>query len=66
MKQQSRFARGQKNVKPSRVAPRQESTGIAMQRLPWTNPLKGSEKEIAMAEVTVKGAGLYVGFRMKF
>ncbi len=66
MKQQSRFARGQRNIKPARVASRTETHPIAMEKMPWKNPLKGGEKDVAMADVTVKGAGLFVGFHMSF
>ncbi len=35
-------------------------------RVPWSNPLKGDEKKMAMAEVKTRRSGLFVGFRMKF
>lgn len=38
----------------------------AMKGFPWKNPLKGGIENVAMAEVTMKGAGLFVGFKVKF
>ena len=66
MKQQSRFSRGKENTKLARVAARSEPASISMSKLPWKNPLKGDETKVAMAEVTIKGAGLAVGFRVRF
>lgn len=32
----------------------------------WSNPLRGAYKDIAAAEVTLKGLGLFVGIKFKF
>ncbi len=60
MAQVSRYARGKRN------AARAETPSVDAVRMPWTNPLKGDEKKVAMAEVSVKNKGLHVGFRVKF
>ncbi|MFA4874249.1 MAG: hypothetical protein WC956_02325 [bacterium] len=66
MRQRSRFVRGKENVQPAKIASRSESQSISMEKMPWKNPLKGDETKMAMAEVTIKSAGLYVGFHVKF
>ena len=60
MGQISRYERGKKNIAPSSLR-----AGDAV-KVPWTNPLKGDEKKVAMAEVTMKRMGLNVGFRFRF
>lgn len=32
----------------------------------WSNPLRGGYKDIAAAEVALKGLGLFVGVKFKF
>lgn len=66
MKQKSRFARGRENMKSAKFASGSSDQNISMQNFPWRNPFKGDEKKDASAEVTVKGAGLFVGIRMRF
>jgi hypothetical protein len=62
MKFKSRGERGEKLMKAAKIA----DTSTSMQKFPWSNPLKGSYKDVAMAEVSVKSAGLFVGFKVKF
>lgn len=60
MKIESRGARGEKLAKgPDR------NYDTAMKQFPWRNPLKGGNN-IAMAEVRIKGAGMAVGFKVRF
>lgn len=62
MAQVSRYARGKRNAGKEAA----ESQPVDALRVPWTNPLKGDEKKVAMGQVSVKRAGLHVGFRVKF
>lgn len=62
MKLQSRGDRGKQNAQGVRT----DSNERSMKNFPWKNPLKGGYKDIAMAEVTMKGAGLFVGFKVRF
>lgn len=61
MKLESRGVRGKKLMQK----PRSE-TSASMKEFPWKNPLTGGVGNIAMAEVAIKGAGLSVGFKVRF
>ena len=55
------MSRGERGKKVSR------STGGSLKRLyELRNPLKGDPRKMAYAEVSVKGAGIFVGFSLRF
>ncbi|MFH0799531.1 MAG: hypothetical protein V2A66_05040 [Pseudomonadota bacterium] len=60
MKFKSRGERAEK------ITERPEGVETSLKEFPFKNPLKGGYGNIAMAEVTVKGGGIFVGFHVKF
>lgn len=63
MRGQGRWAKGQRLVQKVAAV---GTGGTSMSEFPWKNPLKGGIEDVAMAEVSMKGAGLFVGFKVKF
>lgn len=55
-----------RGVRGRQLAPKTRSEETRMKGFPWKNPLKGGYQDIAMAEVSVKSAGVYVGIKVKF
>lgn len=61
MKVKSRGERGRRLTQ--KVAGGGETS---MKKFPWKNPFKGGVENVAMAELGIKSAGLFVGFKVKF
>jgi len=60
MKAMSRGARGKAISK---------ATGYKQDTKGWyglKNPLKGDPNQVATAKITIRGAGVFVGFKVKF
>lgn len=61
MKATSRGERGKRLMRAM------DTTGeTSMKKFPWKNPFKGGIENLALAEIGIKGAGMFVGFKIKF